>query len=219
MTRKQKEIVSQITDLVRKKMSGDTSGHDWWHVLRVVTMAKRLARLEKANLFIVELGALLHDIADAKFHGGDDIIGSRVAREILNNYDLDEETIDHVCQIVAHVSFKGAKTKNKINTLEGQVVQDADRLDAMGAIGVARAFAYGGHDGREMYNPKHKPVVGRTKKAYYAAKGTSINHFYEKLLLLKGRLNTKSARRIGRERHQFMLKYLKEFYAEWSGKR
>jgi uncharacterized protein len=181
-------------------------------------MAKRLARLEKADLFVVELGALLHDIADAKFNQGDDTVGARVAREILSEYDLDLQTIDHVCHIVAHVSFKGANTKNKINTLEGAVVQDADRLDAMGAIGVARTFAFGGHDEREMYNPERKPVVGRSKKAYYAAKGTSINHFYEKLLLLKDRLNTKSARRIGRERHQFMLKYLKEFYAEWSGK-
>lgn len=214
----QKLILEKLAATVKEKMSSESSGHDWWHIYRVWKMATHLAKDEKADLFVVELAALLHDIADYKFHGGDETVGPRVAREMMGELGVDPKTIDHVCEIIAHLSFKGAGVENKIETLEGKVVQDADRLDAIGAMGIARAFAYGGHKGRSMHNPDISPTLHQTKEAYKSNESTSINHFYEKLLLLKDRLNTPAAKRIAEGRHEFMEGYLKRFYAEWEGK-
>lgn len=208
-------ILIEISDFVKEKQTGEESGHDWWHTYRVVKLTRYLAEEEGADLFISELGALLHDIADWKFMGGNDKASSKVAIELLNKYNVDQKTIDHVCHIVDNVSYKGQAHKNGINTIEGMVVQDADRLDALGAIGVARTFAFGGSDGRELYNPEKKPSENMSFEEYKNNKSSSINHFYEKLLLIKDRLNTESAQRIAAERHQFMLDFLDEFYKEW----
>jgi len=203
---------------VRKMLEGEGSGHDWWHIYRVWMMSKRLAKGEKADMFVVELAALLHDIADWKFNKGRFDIGPKIARAWLEKLKVDEAAIAHVCEIVKNISFKGAGVKNLINTKEGMVVQDADRLDAMGAIGIARAFAYGGYAGRTMYDPEIKSVKHRSFAAYKNAKSGTINHFYEKLLLLKDRMNTKTAKKIAAARHKFMEQYLDHFYKEWEGK-
>jgi len=199
-------------------MSGDSS-HDWWHVWRVWQMAKRIAVEEKADLFVVELGALMHDIADWKFHGGDESVGPRVAGEILAAHGVDPDVIARVQDIVATISYKGAGVATPMNTREGECVQDADRLDATGAIGIARCFAYGGHKGRNIYEPDDKPILHTDKSAYKNSTGPSVNHFYEKLLLLKDRMNTGTAKKMAEARHAFMEAYLAEFYEEWEGKR
>ena len=198
-------------------MSGDGTGHDWWHVYRVWKMAQRIARAEGVDPLVVELAALLHDIADWKLHDGDSTLGPKVAREWLDSLHLDKDISDHVCQIVANISFKGAKVHQLPLSREGQVVQDADRLDAMGAIGIARAFAYGGSKGRALYDPAIEPTEHRTPEAYLGNDGSTVNHFYEKLLLLKDRMNTPTGRAIAESRHQFMEVYLKRFFEEWDG--
>lgn len=213
-----RQIIDNISAYVKEKQSGEGSGHDWWHTKRVLDTAKYLAQKEDADLFIVELAALLHDIADWKFADGDDKAGSKVATELLTKYDVDKESIDHVCHIVDNVSFKGEAQENKISTIEVKVVQDADRLDALGAIGIARVFAYGGSKAREIYNPDIKFQEKMDFEKYKKNEGSSLNHFYEKLLLLKDLINTKSAKKIAEERHQFMLTYLDEFYKEWDAK-
>lgn len=211
-------LVSEIAEEVRAKLAGEGSGHDWWHVYRVWKMAQRIGQEEGANMQIVELAALLHDIADWKFHGGDDTVGPRVAKEILAQHAAPDKITEAVVQIIKEVSFKGAGVKTEPSTLEGKVVQDADRLDAIGAIGVARAFTYGGHANRPLYDPDVKPTIHASKEAYAKREGTTINHFYEKLLLLKDRLNTKAAKEIAAERHRFMEEFLDRFYQEWEGK-
>lgn len=203
---------------VKREMAGEGSGHDWWHTYRVWRMAIRIAKKEKADLFIVQLGALMHDLADFKAHGGDLTVNPRVARKWLGSIGADGETISRVCHIVGNVSFKGAGEKNLIKTKEGMVVQDADRLDAIGAIGVGRVFAYGGYVKREIHDPFTKPVLHSSFKEYKSTNSTTINHFYEKLLLLKDRMNTKTAKKIALRRHKFMKNYLKEFFNEWEGK-
>lgn len=211
-------IIDEVVKTVKKRLSGEGSGHDWFHVERVWKMAKRIGNKEKANMSVVELAALLHDVADWKMHSGDDTVGPRVAREILMSFSVDEVVIAHVCNIILNMSFKGAQVKFKMKTLEGRVVQDADRLDAIGAVGVARAFAYGGHKGRSMYDPDIKPVLHASKESYINSVGTTVNHFYEKLLLLKKLMNTKAAKKIAEERHLFMKEFLKRFFNEWEGK-
>jgi uncharacterized protein len=213
-----KIILEKIAEAVKEKMSSESSGHDWWHVYRVWKMATHLAQDEKADLFVVELGALLHDIADWKFHGGDDTVGPRMAREMMEELKVDPGIVDHVCDIIVHLSFKGAGVKSEMKTVEGKVVQDADRLDAIGAMGIARVFAYGGHKGRSIHNPDIKPTLHQTKEAYKSNESTSINHFYEKLLLLKDRMNTQAAKKIAESRHKFMEEYLRRFFSEWEGK-
>ena len=210
----QNEIIKRTADYVKSKLDGEGSGHDWWHIYRVWKTAIEIGKKESADLFVVQLAALLHDIADWKFHSGDDSVGPKLAREWLEKLDVDENIISHVCKIIKQVSFKGAGVKSKIKTKEGMVVQDADRLDAIGAIGIARAFAYGGHKGREIYNPDIKPEKHETFEQYKNNKGTTINHFYEKLLLLKDLMNTPSARKIAEERHDFMEQYLDKFFKE-----
>jgi uncharacterized protein len=212
-------IIKQTEDYIKSRLSREGSGHDWFHVYRVWKCAYRIAETEKADMFVVQLGALLHDIADWKFYEGDDYIGPRLAMEWLNKLRIDSSIISHVCQIVKDISFKGAGVTSKMMTLEGMIVQDADRLDALGAIGIARTFAYGGHKGREMYNPNIKPEKHETFEQYKNSTGPTLNHFYEKLLLLKDLMNTKTALKIAEERHAYMEQYLKRFYAEWEGKK
>ena len=212
------EIIKKTADYVESRLDGEGSGHDWWHIYRVWKTAVNIGEKESADLFVVQLAALLHDIADWKFHSGDDSVGPKLAREWLEKLDVDENIIFNVCKIIKELSFKGAGVKSKIKTKEGMVVQDADRLDAIGAIGIARAFAYGGHKGREIYNPDIKPEKHETFEQYKNNKGPTINHFYEKLLLLKDLMNTPSAREIAEERHRFMEEYLDKFFKEWEVK-
>jgi len=178
-------------------------------------MSKEIAKKEGGDLFIIELAALLHDVADWKFHDGNLRAGGEKAKTLLKNLGVNDKSIRHICHIIDNVSFKGAGVKNKIKTKEGMIVQDADRLDVIGAIGIARTLAYGGFIGREIYNPEIKPKLHKSFKEYKDSKGTSINHFYEKLLLLKDRLNTKTAKKIAQKRHRFLENYLKQFFEEW----
>jgi len=170
-------------------------------------------------MFIVELAALLHDIADWKFHSGDQSVGPKKAREWLESQGVDEQIIFQVCEIIANMSYKGAKVENKIKTLEGKIVQDADRLDAIGAIGIGRAFAYGGHKNRALHDPGVKPEIHQTAEHYHNSNGTTINHFYEKLFLLKDLMNTKTGKNMAEHRHKFTEEFLKEFLDEWDGKK
>ncbi|MFT2007763.1 HD domain-containing protein [Pontibacter sp. 13R65] len=211
-------LIQTTANHIQSLLSGEGSGHDWWHIYRVWQNAKNIAKNEQADLFIVELAALLHDIADHKFHGGDDTVGPRVAREWLESLQVEEPAIQHICLIIKEISFKGAGTISAMSSLEGRIVQDADRLDAIGAIGIGRAFAYGGHKGREMYNPEIKPILHDSFEAYKTASAPTINHFYEKLLLLKDRMHTTSAKAMAEKRHQFMEEFLEQFYQEWEGK-
>lgn len=208
-------LIERTAAHVQAAMSGDGSGHDWWHVYRVWQMAQRLGALEGADGDIVQLAALLHDLGDHKFYGGDETVGPRMAREWLAGQGAPPDVIDHVTEIIRDLSFKGAHVATPMRTLEGAVVQDADRLDAIGAIGIARAFAYGGHKGRLLYDPDVPPEMHGSFAAYKSSSAPTINHFYEKLLLLKERMNTPAARRIAEARHRFMQQYLDQFYAEW----
>ena len=210
-------IIDKTCKFVEDKLSGDGSGHDWWHIFRVWTLAKKIAVEEKAQVKIVELGALLHDIADWKFHDGDDSIGPEIAREFLNNHDVEPNLSDSVVEIISTVSYKGAGVATPMKTLEGKIVQDADRLDAIGALGIARTFAYGGYKNRLIYHPEEKPVLHESYEDYKKNEGHTINHFYEKLLLLKERMNTNTGKRIAEGRHKFMQSFLDQFYREWDG--
>ncbi len=213
------EIVQRTASHVRSLLSGDGSGHDWWHIFRVWTIAKRIGAEEPVDMVVVELAALLHDIADWKFHNGDEKEGPRKAREWLHCIGVEEGIIDHVCTIIEELSFKGAGTATPMSTREGMVVQDADRLDAIGAIGIARAFAYGGFKQRILYDPEIPPTLHQSFEEYKRSEGTTINHFHEKLLLLKDRMNTATAKGIAEERHRFMEEYLRRFHEEWKGNR
>ena len=210
-------IISKTCKFVENRLAGDGSGHDWWHIFRVWTLAKKIAVEEKAQLETVELGALLHDIADWKFHGGDDSIGPTMAQEFLSNNDVDPQVIESVVDIVSTISYKGAGVATPMKTLEGKIVQDADRLDAIGALGIARPFAYGGYKNRLIYHPDEKPVLHQSYTDYKKNEGHTINHFYEKLLLLRERMNTKTGKQIADGRHQFMENFLEQFYREWDG--
>ncbi len=211
-------IIRKTETHVREQLEGEGSGHDWWHIHRVRNTAQILAKEENADLFIVELAALLHDIADHKFHDGDETIGPHLAGEWLKSQNVDSNVIVHVKEIIADLSFKGANVATPMRTIEGEVVQDADRLDAIGAIGIARAFAYGGHKNRELFNPEKSPTQHDSFEAYKNDEGPTINHFYEKLFLLKDRMNTATGKRIAVERHQYMEEYVQRFYSEWDGK-
>jgi uncharacterized protein len=211
------QIVESTAAHVRELLGADATGHDWHHVERVRRNALAIAREEGADLFVVELAALLHDIADWKFHGGDELAGSRAARAWLESLHCDQKAIDHVCRIIDGLSFKGAGVATNMPTLEGAAVQDADRLEAMGAIGVARAFAYGGAKGRLLYAPDHPPEMHASFEAYKKNAGPTLNHFYEKLLLLKDRMQTAAGRRLAQERHQYLADFVARFLAEWHG--
>jgi uncharacterized protein len=221
------QIILQTAEHIKARLSGEGSGHDWWHVYRVWKNAIYIGKREHANMLVVELAALLHDIADWKFNDGNQDVGPQMAREWLEKMstqvmaceeDCAQKVISHVCSIISNISFKGAGVANKIDTLEGMVVQDADRLDAMGAIGISRAFAYGGSVGREICNPEIPPEKHDTFEQYKSSKGPSINHFYEKLLLLKDMMNTPTARKIAQKRHEVMVNFLDQFFREWEGR-
>jgi uncharacterized protein len=205
--------------MVRQRFEAEGTGHDWWHIARVRDMAVRIAHEENADVVVVELAALLHDIADYKFHNGDDSIGPQMAREWLTSKGVSTAVVDHVAEIVASVSFKGAGVPDQAATLEAKIVQDADRLDALGAVGIARAFAYGGSNHRPLYNPAQPPQRHADFESYKSNQSPTINHFYEKLLLLKERLHTGTARRMAEDRHAFMEAFLRQFYAEWKGEK
>ncbi|MFC2152562.1 HD domain-containing protein [Bacteroidota bacterium] len=208
------QILEKTIEFVKIKLDGDSSGHDWWHIYRVWNMSKRLQEKEGGNLFIIELAALLHDVADWKFCE-DENAGLKVVKDWLNQFELPENIIDQVIHIIKNVSYKGAGVKDQMDLIEGEIVQDADRLDAIGAIGVARTFAFGGKFGNEIYNPEINVQMHNNFTKYKNSKGTTVNHFYEKLLLLKDRMHTKYAKEIAIERHQFMELFLKQFYNEW----
>jgi uncharacterized protein len=207
-------LIDKTVIFVRQTLHDAEGGHDWWHINRVWNNAKLIAQTERADSLIVELGALLHDIADSKFHNGDEEIGPKTAGDFLKDNNVDEETIHHVQQIIRHISFKSGFDKAGFKSIELDIVQDADRLDALGAIGIARAFNYGGFKGREIYNPEIKPNLNMTKEEYKNSSAPSINHFYEKLLLLKDKMNTKTGKKLAEQRHNFMLNYLEQFYSE-----
>ncbi|HEY6914811.1 MAG TPA: HD domain-containing protein [Paludibacter sp.] len=212
------EIVIQNTITFVKEVLADAEGgHDWWHIYRVWKLSKHIATSEQADLFVVELGALLHDIADSKFHGGNEDLGPQKAREFLSSQGVEDRVIAHVENIITNISFKGGNMIQKFKSLELDIVQDADRLDALGAIGIARTFNYGGFKNREIYNPEIKPNLNMTKEEYKHSTAPTLNHFYEKLLLLKARMNTNTGKSMAEQRHRFMEQYLDEFYKEWSG--
>lgn len=213
------EIIDQTVKFVKETLANAEGGHDWWHIYRVWQLAKKIATTEKANLLVVELGALLHDIADAKFNDGDESIGPKKAREFLQSISVEEEIITHVENIIQHISFKGGNFEQAFNSSELAVVQDADRLDAMGAIGIARTFNYGGFKNRAMYEPNIPPNLNMSKEEYKNSTAPTINHFYEKLLLLKDRMNTTTGKAMAKHRHQFMEEFLEEFYNEWEGEK
>ena len=210
-------LVNATVKYVKQELKHAEGGHDWWHIYRVWKVASHLAWQENVDLVVVELGALLHDIADSKFHDGDESIGPEKARLFLNKIGLDEHRTDHIIKIIENISFKGGNNSSTFHSIELAVVQDADRLDAMGAIGIARAFNYGGFKNRSLYDPEIKPNLQMTKEEYKTSTAPTINHFYEKLLLLKDRMNTTAGRKIAEERHKFMAQYLEEFYKEWEG--
>lgn len=215
MTKEQKFIIEEVKKRVEKELQGETTGHDWWHVYRVWKMAKRIVKEERlaADMFIIELAALLHDIADWKFQK--DKSQSSKIKEVLSGLKIDRKVSKKIIDIAQNISFKGAKVVSKMESIEGKIVQDADRLDALGAIGITRAFAYGGYKHRSIYDPEKKPILHKTFEEYKRGT-TTINHFYEKLLLLKDRMNTKTAKKIAEERYRFMEKFLKRFFQEWN---
>jgi len=212
-------ILSKTIAFVKQELHNAEGGHDWFHTLRVYNSATLIAKNEAVDMLVVQLGALFHDIADSKFHGGDETIGPKKASAFLQSINVAPETIAHVVNIIENISFKGGNEVQKFRSPELDVVQDADRLDAIGAIGIARTFNYGGYKNRGIYNPDIPPNLNMTKEEYKASTAPTINHFYEKLLLLKDRMNTQTGKQIAQQRHQFMLAYLDQFYAEWRGER
>lgn len=213
----QEAIIKKTIDFVKEVLADAEGGHDWWHIHRVWKLSKNIAQTEDVDTFIVELGALLHDIADSKFYEGNEEIGPRKAREFLSSLKVQEEVIIQIENIISNISFKGGKHTQKFKSPELDVIQDADRLDAIGAIGIARTFNYGGHKGREIYNPEIKPNLNMTKEEYKKNNVPTLNHFYEKLLLLKDRMNTSTGKSMAEHRHKFMEHFLDEFYKEWNG--
>lgn len=210
-------LIQNTITFVKKTLQNAEGGHDWFHIERVYNNALLIAQGEKVNHEVVALGALLHDIADSKFHNGDETVGPILATEFLLHQDVNSSVIEHVVQIIKNISFKGGNKAQAFTSLELDVVQDADRLDALGAIGIARTFHYGGFKNRKIYDPEITPDLKMTPAQYKASTAPTINHFYEKLLLLKDRMNTQTGRLIAEKRHQYMEAFLKQFYAEWEG--
>ncbi|MFC4816427.1 HD domain-containing protein [Flavobacterium sp. GCM10023249] len=210
-------LIDTTITFVKEQLHDAEGGHDWFHIERVFKNALLIAQGEDCDLTVVKLGALLHDVADSKFHNGDETVGPKVAREFLESQNAAEETIQHVINIIENISFKGGNFEKKFNSIELEIVQDADRLDAIGAIGVARAFNYGGFKNRALYNPNIQPNLNMSKEEYKKSDSPTINHFYEKLLLLKDKMNTVSGKKIAEERHRYMEQFLSQFYAEWEG--
>lgn len=211
------EQITRTIIFVKEQLENAEGGHDWFHIERVYKNSMLIARDEKVDIFVVQLGALLHDIADSKFHDGDETVGPNLARTFLFSLNVDSKVIEHVINIIENISFKGGNEAQKFKSLELDVVQDADRLDALGAIGIARTFNYGGFKNRTLFDPSIKPNLNMSKEEYKSSDAPTINHFYEKLLLLKDKINTKTGKQIAEKRHQFMELYLAQFYDEWDG--
>jgi uncharacterized protein len=212
------QLIETTKNFVKETLKHAEGGHDWFHIERVYNNALLISKTETVDIFVVQLGVLLHDIADPKFHDGDETIGPQMAREFLFKHNVDSSIIEHVVNIIKHISFKNSfDGKSGFISKEMEVIQDADRLDAIGAIGIARCFNYGGFKNRPLYDPSVQPNPNMTKEDYKTSASPTINHFYEKLLLLKGKMNTKTGKQIAKNRHQFMELYLKQFYAEWNG--
>ncbi|WP_417938996.1 HD domain-containing protein [Flavobacterium sp. RS13.1] len=210
-------LIHKTIQFVKEKLNNAEGGHDWFHIERVYKNALLIAGNTDCNLTIVQLGALLHDIADSKFHNGDETIGPKTARLFLESENVKEDIVRHVVNIIENISYKGGNFANNFSSVELDIVQDADRLDAIGAIGVARAFNYGGFKNRALYDPEIVPVTNMTKEEYKNNNAPTINHFYEKLLLLKDKMNTLTGKQIAEERHRFMETFLAQFYSEWEG--
>ncbi len=208
-------LIQNTINFVKQQLANAESGHDWFHIQRVYNNSTLIAKNEKCNLLVVQLASLLHDIADSKFHNGNEDIGPQTAQKFLELQKVDFETIDHVVNIIKNISFKGGNFNKTFSSIELNIVQDADRLDAMGAIGIARTFNYGGFKNRPLYNPEILPNLQMTKEAYKNNDAPTINHFYEKLLLLKDKMNTKTGLEMAQKRHNFMLLFLEHFFAEW----
>ena len=213
----QQNTIQQTIEFVKQTLADAEGGHDWWHIHRVWQLSKHIAASENASTFVVELGALLHDIADSKFNDGDEELGPQKARKFLTSLQVEASVTQHVVDIIQNISFKGGKETQKFKSIELDIVQDADRLDALGAIGIARTFNYGGFKNRELYNPNIEPNLHMTKEEYKNSTAPTLNHFYEKLLLLKDRMNTATGKQISENRHKFMEAYLDEFHKEWNG--
>jgi len=213
------QIIQNTIEFVKETLKGAEGGHDYFHIERVYKNSLLIAKNENVDVFVVSLGALLHDIADSKFHDGDETVGPKKARAFLAEENVTEDVIVHVENIIKNISFKGGNFKQKFFSPELDVVQDADRLDAIGAIGIARCFNYGGFKNRELHNPEIPPNLNMTKEEYKKSTSPTINHFYEKLLLLKDKMNTKAGKEIAEERHQFMEVFLSQFKNEWNGKK
>ena len=214
------EIITKLLDFVKKQMQNNDAGHDYWHIYRVWNLAKTIWKDENCDLFVVELWAILHDIADHKFYDWDESIGPKKAREILEKLEVEENIIQHIENIIQNVSYSSnLDWKREFDSIELQVIQDADMLDWIGAIWIWRTFVYWWNKWREMYNPEIKPKLNMTKEEYRKDKGPTINHFYEKLLKLKDLMNTKTWKKIAEHRHKFMETFLEEFLLEWEGKK
>lgn len=214
------KLIALTKTFVYDQLKNAEGGHDWFHILRVYNNSLLISKSERVDAFVVALGALLHDIADSKFHDGDESVGPKIALEFLFKHNVDSLVIEHVIEIINNISFKKSfEIGEKFTSPELDVIQDADRLDAIGAIGIARCFNYGGFKNRKLFDPSIKPNLEMTKEEYKNSTAPTINHFYEKLLLLKDTMNTKTGKRIAEKRHAYMLQYLDQFYAEWDGKR
>ncbi len=211
-----KNHITLTINFVKEKLEGAEAGHDWFHIERVWKLSKKIAEKEGGNLEVIELSALLHDIADPKFHNGDETLALKISKNFLEEIHVNAELIEQVLFVIKNISFKNRAEAPENPPLELQIVQDADRLDAIGAIGIARTFNFGGFKNNLMYHPEIKPNLGMNKEEYKKSNGTTINHFYEKLLLLKDLMNTETAKKIASERHDFMLQFLDEFYKEWN---
>ena len=210
-------IIDNTILFVKQQLENAEGGHDWFHIERVYKNALLIAEGVDCDLTVVKLGALLHDIADSKFHGGDETVGPKTARVFLESQNVKEDIILHVIAIIENISFKGGNFEKKFNSKELEIVQDADRLDAIGAIGIARTFNYGGFKNRPLYNPNIQPNMNMNKEEYKNSESPTLNHFYEKLLLLKDKMNTETGKKIAQKRHDFMVTFLSQFYAEWDG--
>lgn len=214
-----KDIIYLTVEFVKRQLQDAEGGHDWFHIERVWKNAETIAKSEQCDPEIVALAALLHDIADSKFHGGDETVGPTLARNWLESNGYSRANLQHIIAIIENVSFKGGNMARTHESIELDVVQDADRLDAIGAIGIARTFNYGGFKNRAIYDPEILPNLNLSKEEYKKSTAPTINHFYEKLLLLKDRMNTQTGKEMAAERHRFMEIYLDQFYAEWNGSR
>jgi uncharacterized protein len=213
------QLIENTISFVKQKLENAEGGHDWFHIERVYKNSILISKDENCDELIVQLGALLHDIADSKFHNGDETIGPKVAREFLESQNVSEEIIVHVINIIENISFKGGNFEKKFSSKELDIVQDADRLDAIGAIGIARVFNYGGFKNRPLYNPEIAPNLTMTKEEYKNNVAPTLNHFYEKLLLLSDKMNTETGKKIAQKRHEYMEGFLEQFYAEWNGEK